>query len=556
MAFSPEDLLKNLEKDLGRTKPFTDASTTRHAAAYLLQRNIVKKYSGDSSFLAAKAGLDKFLEINSRVNSWNPPSPSSFEFRVLERCKNLMLGQFTDMDGFAKFTLGHAFNVGMVGPGASVAAESNDILGKLFKSKLSCTNKTLYTLFKGVTSNNFRWEVANLMRAKQFGKFKVVRGSNLFTVPKDSDIERVAFTEPTLNMWGQLGYGEMIKGLLGKYHDIDITKQPEVNSWFACSGSLNQQYGTIDLQSASDTISLRLCEYLLPERMNSDLLFLRSDFAKLPQGGWLKLNMVSTMGNGFTFPLQTWIFANLVLATYKELGIKPKNVYNKREYGVYGDDIICRTEAYASVSTVLSACGFSVNDKKSFNEGFFRESCGKDFFKGTNVRAVYFKECKSDAHVYSLLNRLNLWSAHHKVCLRNTCAYLRTLVKYIPVPLHEQVTAGIYTPRRHLVSRKTNYQGHLKYSALEPISRKVRLSDEDVMDSYHGSVIALLHGTVRDYSIIPRSSEDVEYKIVNKISSQQWDYLPRKARLWLHEIDVRISSEDFYWAFRFNMTDI
>lgn len=58
----------------------------------------------------------------------------------------------------------------------------------------------------------------------------------------------------------------------------------------------------------------------------------------------------------------------------------------------YGDDIIVPTEFAGDVVATLRFFGFTPNPRKTFVEGWFRESCGGDFYRGQPVRALYVKE--------------------------------------------------------------------------------------------------------------------------------------------------------------------
>jgi hypothetical protein len=105
-------------------------------------------------------------------------------------------------------------------------------------------------------------------------------------------------------------------------------------------------------------------------------------------GKWHLLEKFSSMGNGFTFELETLIFLCLILAV-DETGQK---LESGRNVFTYGDDIICPTEYSEAVISALKFSGFSLNMKKSFVSGPFRESCGGDFFGGVDVRPFFLKE--------------------------------------------------------------------------------------------------------------------------------------------------------------------
>jgi len=104
---------------------------------------------------------------------------------------------------------------------------------------------------------------------------------------------------------------------------------------------------------------------------------------------WVYLEKFSSMGNGFTFELETLLFLALSMATMESLGLENQP---GRDLHVYGDDIIVPTECAANVKAVLRYFGMAINETKSFVEGPFRESCGGDFFEGVDVRPYQLKE--------------------------------------------------------------------------------------------------------------------------------------------------------------------
>jgi hypothetical protein len=63
---------------------------------------------------------------------------------------------------------------------------------------------------------------------------------------------------------------------------------------------------------------------------------------------------------------------------------------------VFGDDIIMPKTGYADLKLLLQYLGLKVNTEKSFSNGFFRESCGADCYKGYDVTPVKPKSFSSD----------------------------------------------------------------------------------------------------------------------------------------------------------------
>lgn len=545
MLFSTEALQTNLDTDITQFLEWNDVDEVTKFALKQLQTHLLRKFTdGAISKLAEKAAQEKFLAVNQKVSEWTMPAVSTEEYQDIMRAKSLFRNQMLDQDQFPLLSLTKAFNVGMSGPGASVDATSDLFIEKHFNGPLSCTNPTLYKLYYGAIANHRTWRKAEKVRSLMFPKLSLVRGNKLFFVPKETIIARTAATEPTLNMFGQKGYGDLLEVLLRNHHGIDIPTQEPVNRWFARSGSLNGEYATIDLSSASDTIGVTLCKELLPERIFGHLMFLRSPVSMVGRKA-VPLHMISTMGNGFTFPLQTLIFANLVLSVMIRLKEPVFDIYGKRRYAVYGDDIICPTRVYDQVVKTLHSAGFTVNLKKSFSVGKFRESCGGDYFSGKNVRAVYLHKCSDDSHVYSLINRLMDWCVAHCVTLPSTFAYLKSLVAFRPIPLYEDEGSGIRTPQKYLTNRKVSPNGNLFYRPVVMVERKYKVEDCWLEKLYHGFKVSLIHGSFKRGRLQPRILPGCEtYKVIRKEATTWWDFVP----------DARITTEERISAFERNIS--
>jgi hypothetical protein len=227
-----------------------------------------------------------------------------------------------------------------------------------------------------------------------------VPGNVLFTVPKNSKIDRVAAKEPDLNMFAQKGIGNFIRNQLRK-HGVDLNDQ-SVNQKLAREGSRTNFYATIDLSSASDTVCTSLvCRLLSPgwfvllDRCRSR----KTDVDRVQH----ELNMFSSMGNGFTFELESLIFYALMRSV----------AYLKRVRGrinVYGDDIIIPAPMFPMMHHVFSYFGFILNSEKSYGKGPFRESCGGHYYKGCDVTPFYVRRPIDHlSRVIHLLNNLTSW---------------------------------------------------------------------------------------------------------------------------------------------------
>jgi len=216
-----------------------------------------------------------------------------------------------------------------------------------------------------------------------------VRGNRFTTVPKDCKKDRGIAIEPSINLFYQLGYGRVIRNRL-RVSGLDLTKGQDIHKRVACEASIEGHLCTLDLSNASDTVCFNLVKLLLPDDWFSVLRDLRSSHT-LFRKDWRLLEKFSSMGNGFTFELETLIFLCLAMALPSDQKLEiGRNVY------VFGDDIIIPSNCSKAMIAVLSFLGLSINEGKSFIDGPFRESCGGDYFLGVDVRPFFLKDSPNE----------------------------------------------------------------------------------------------------------------------------------------------------------------
>lgn len=251
--------------------------------------------------------------------------------------------------------------------------------------------------FKSVMTSSPLW-----LELSQKGVYdpKKAYGNELFTVPKNSKIDRVAAKEPDLNMFAQKGIGNFIRSRL-RSQGVDLNDQT-VNQSLAKIGSRDNVLATIDLSSASDTVCHSLVHRLLPEQWYDLLDTCRSRRTRV-DGVYHELNMFSSMGNGFTFELESLIFWALARGIAYLKGIRGR-------INVYGDDIIVPSQMYPMMEKFLSYFGFIMNKDKSFGKGPFRESCGKHYFQGCDVTPFFLRHpIEHQSQLILFLNQLTNW---------------------------------------------------------------------------------------------------------------------------------------------------
>lgn len=211
---------------------------------------------------------------------------------------------------------------------------------------------------------------------------KVSHGKLQF-VPKSSKTLRSIGVEPTLNGFGQQGIGKYIRKRLQRA-GVDLTDQTR-NQKLACKGSIDGSLATVDMSSASDTIAYGLVMHLLSPDWFDFLDRFRTGTVVYKEK-LIKLQKFSSMGNSYTFELESLIFFALAHSTCVHLGLDTRNV------SVYGDDVIVPVEAMELLNRVITTCGFVVNTSKSYASGPFRESCGADYLDGFDIRPFYLKD--------------------------------------------------------------------------------------------------------------------------------------------------------------------
>lgn len=235
------------------------------------------------------------------------------------------------------------------------------------------------------------------------------------TVPKNAETDRVIAIQPDLNIYCQLAVGACIRHSLERV-GVNLNDQT-INQRRACDGSITGNLATVDLSSASDSITTQLVWDFIGNWSDLDgridrtwwrvMETLRCETGMV-DGKTFTWERFSAMGNGYTFELESLIFWALTVATCEVLGITP-------DVTVYGDDIICPVEALPLLQMVFAFCGFDFNEKKTHKDSpptAFRESCGKHYYNGVDVSPFYVdKPLDNDAELLLLANNIVRWAA-------------------------------------------------------------------------------------------------------------------------------------------------
>lgn len=294
------------------------------------------------------------------------------------------------------------------GPGStfSLSGERSSLVDKLCEERISVTLGALKYAQVGI-GQDIHWLQARGIPADAActllpSEFLIVKGNKVTTVSKNAKTDRVIAMEPTANIFMQKAIGSHIRRCLSKV-GVDLNDQ-SVNQHLA-SIAFRDGLATVDLKAASDTISKQLVFQLLPYDWFVLLDDLRSKSYSL-NGKWSDYHKFSSMGNGFTFELESLIFYAITCAVCSV-------TQSSGTISVYGDDIICPSSALPLLAEVLDYVGFQVNASKTHSSSAYRESCGKHYFLGGDVTPIYQKEIPNELQeIYRLANRIRRFAIH------------------------------------------------------------------------------------------------------------------------------------------------
>lgn len=395
---------------------------------YLAISFLSKYESLTTTYDKKKRGLQKFLEFedlcketNLRFKSDSRLEKTEFALHLfcMRRKIDLILGEFS---------IDELLDKSSWGPGVSTLLKGSDTsASRKFQSEIGITQDAYALLADIIPSAYPQWFDSSARLAEPVS-FEV--GNDVISVPKNSKIDRIIAVEPGLNLFFQKGCGSMIRDRLGR-RGIDLRDQRR-NQELARVGSLTGAVATIDFSSASDSISREVVRHLMPVDWYLVMNDLRSRCGRL-DGKTFLWEKFSSMGNGFTFELESLIFYSAALACCQLRNIDPSDV------SVYGDDVIIPTEIVGDFSSFCEFLGFRVNKSKSFSSGSFRESCGAHYFDGFDVKPIFHRRKLSNVQsVYKLANSIRRLSHRRNFgygCDRRFLSCWRSILSGLPVAL-------------------------------------------------------------------------------------------------------------------------
>jgi hypothetical protein len=279
----------------------------------------------------------------------------------------------------------------------------------------------------------------------------------VISVPKTMKTPRIIGIEPTAMQYMQQAiYPEFLSRIkMIRHLDKMIGFDDQTpNQRMALRGSSDGTLATLDLSEASDRVSNQHVRLLFEG--HSHLLegvdSCRSRKADVPGHGIIRLAKFSSMGSALCFPVEAMVFLTIVLIGIQrslntQLSVRDIKSLSDR-VRVYGDDIIVPVEHVHHVIGALQDFGLVVNVDKSFWTGMFRESCGKDYYDGTDVSYIKCRQMVPTRreHVTEVISLVSLRNQLYYAGYWRTCgwldSHLRKVIKHFPVVLPSSPVLG------------------------------------------------------------------------------------------------------------------
>lgn len=514
----------------------------------------------------------------------------------------------------------HAYALSVPGPGSAIGAIELDAYTKTFDGPLLFPSQGALLGWYLFTQTSELRRSAEDVRAAKHGCPGIQPYAKWSSVPKTIETDRSIVITSVGGLLCQRSLGLHLESVLADI-GMAVNTQPDFNRAMAAIGSRadidlvdpNYRPCTIDWSDASDSLYFALVEWFFQFLPNlwARLIESRDGILHSGENDRVNLAIFSTMGNGFTFPLQTLIFSAIAYgALCSRAGAKKFRYYDEdlRTIGCFGDDLVVPRLIYDDVLSVTLAMGLLPNVDKSYGAGPFRESCGTDWFDGSNVRGVYCEDLASPTQRVILFNRLAEWSATWLPLPRT----LQRIWDAIPrshrnfVPLWEDCASGVRIPSKTrrpgsagtlLVNRDLRqnlsktlrislgaYAGDYVYRPFRTVARNHNLAqvlpepfivDDRVevtvyprrwyigddersrtyevrafrVDNPFGYLLSLIQGSVKGQNAAIRSNDGASYSQHGYDVVPNWDRLPR---VMVYDAEEELFQEQFnqtQWPF-------
>lgn len=332
-----------------------------------------KRYSPSKADLVARNSINDFLVVNRRCKG--KPSVITESGKVLARDIDYPRWLIDGVRRYCDVLLGdQCLNIADVGL-FSNGATADRCKTRLQKVKAFAEHCPYYISPLYPLSSDCEPDQTNI---------------RLVTVPKTYRKARVIAECSAYRQFHLQGIRKRAEAAIARsvFSDLIVLNDQTINQEWARLGSVYDYYATIDLSSASDSISGHLARKLLPRQWYDAITEWNTDYIDTDSGP-IKRYTFQTSGNGSTFVIESVIFLSIALFATEMVTILTGRVC--KEPRVFGDDIIVDARCFDTTSDFLAMLGFTVNSDKSFGaQSSYRESCGAEFYCGLDTATQYY----------------------------------------------------------------------------------------------------------------------------------------------------------------------
>lgn len=341
-------------------------------------------------------------------------------------------------------------------------------------------NDEQYSYFSsGSINDGFKDQADKLIRAGQKGPVTLGHfvvdlpewhpGNNLTyiskmaAVPKSYKAARIIAAEEAYRNYKMQSIRHEFKRTLESSTLVTLSDQ-RPNQEAARIGSAIKDIATLDLSSASDSVSMLLVKKLIPPHIYDDLTKYISTHVILPLGSKKKLHKYSTSGTPLCFEVESAVFYSIVRSSTERVA-RWMNLDDEalqrglNRIRIYGDDIACPAWAADHVIETLILLGFTLNTEKShwLRDDPYRESCGVEYWNGIDISSRYYSRKNmcfppnislfsmgNNEHITALSMLLDLQHRLIKQKLRLASTYICDCIKALVPDMTQSHVDSVY----------------------------------------------------------------------------------------------------------------
>jgi len=349
------------------------------------------------------------------------------------------------------------------GPGATADAKYGN--QKFHQTTWPCRLEPYFPYGEMVLPNWSYWEQIGEVDFLEPGSEIPVK---VISVPKTMKTPRIIAVEPTAMQYAQQAVLRLIVDTVAgekTIHRMISFNDQTPNQRLAREGSRFRDLATLDLSEASDRVSCETVSHLLSSHrhFHDAVMACRSTRARLPDDSVRELSKFASMGSALCFPMEAAVFLVAIFVGIQEdlerRLVRSDVKHYSHRVRVFGDDIVVPKEHVRSVIRSLEYFGLKVNGRKSFWNGKFRESCGKEYYDGTDVSIVRVRRVlpESRRDVQEIISAVSLRNQLFLAGLEDT-AYLLDrrmlgILRHFPVVEESSPVLGRISYSGHIPSK-------------------------------------------------------------------------------------------------------